>query len=722
MHWLVEVSRVGESVASERYCIDARRWQSALQEARRLRGDSGPLPNLTIELTDSGYRAIDPKLRVRYVVTEAPPGMPLTDGARAVLSTAPPPVAESVGAAPSFRPAPIPVAPPAASEPVHAAAPPAPSEPAIGAPPASQPRAPAAVSATSGAPAEVAPVAAQAAAAADAAIAQRLSSSVPPGTAPRPTSSQPATLLAAQVIRQREERPSEANPIAYREVAYAVKPGASRADIEALLVTKLDEMRASLSEETRRYVQLAVFDHVFVKRPVRPPLATLQWKDWRGEPVLSFPGFGESSDVPPPSSISTQRMPSWARGMMTSVAPPAAASDLPPVATSAVPRPVSRPPEVDPPPPGLVPAPRPVVQSTPPTLVSATEEPRRPSVIPARVVSIGPSTPSSRPSSPPTSSRSPFATTQVLGSVPAPVFPAGFSAQPAAPVVSTTPPVAPAPEPLVAIAPPEPPPSEPPPSEPPPSSGPDIPIVIEADESPGTPRTESDTTALVAAEAARVAEAVRLNSAPPRESAPPAAPRRSEPPVHRGSDPSMRRRSDPGVARRRGPGEDLIGDLFERMHELSFMPDIVSGADFVASVLGELIPCEATIVHVFDLNRREFVVVRARGPHPNAALMFRTPDMDPFVIEVFRRPSMLSNGAAPKHSRAFGPLGVDPVQVLARGARQGGRYLGLIELGNPQGGAPFHDGEVNALEYVCAQFADFVASRPVVLDEEVVRG
>jgi hypothetical protein len=231
---------------------------------------------------------------------------------------------------------------------------------------------------------------------------------------------------------------------------------------------------------------------------------------------------------------------------------------------------------------------------------------------------------------------------------------------------------------------------------------------------------------LIAAEAERVAEAVRATeaaraAAPERRSEPPAE-RRSDPPSKRRSDPGAVRRSDPYLARRRAPGEDLIGDLFERMHELAFMPDIVSGADFVVRVLGDLIPCEATLVHVFDLNRREFVVVRARGPHAANALMFRTPDTDPLVIEVMRRPSMAANGKAPTHSGAFGPLGVEPRQVMVRGARQGGRYLGLIELGNPQGGSPFHEGEVNALEYVCEQFAEFVASRPVVLDEDVVLG
>src|SRR5262249_34181324 len=64
----------------------------------------------------------------------------------------------------------------------------------------------------------------------------------------------------------------------------------------------------------------------------------------------------------------------------------------------------------------------------------------------------------------------------------------------------------------------------------------------------------------------------------------------------------------PGTPRRRAPGEDLIGDLFERMHELAFMPDMVSGADFVLRVLSEIIPCEGILIHVFDLNKREFVV------------------------------------------------------------------------------------------------------------------
>ena len=34
MRWFVEVSRVGENSSDEKYCVEAKQWQAALQEAR----------------------------------------------------------------------------------------------------------------------------------------------------------------------------------------------------------------------------------------------------------------------------------------------------------------------------------------------------------------------------------------------------------------------------------------------------------------------------------------------------------------------------------------------------------------------------------------------------------------------------------------------------------------------------------------------------------------
>jgi hypothetical protein len=613
MHWLVEVSRVGEESASERYCIEARRWQSALQEARRLRGDAGALPKLTIELLDHGYRAVDPVLKVRYIVTEAPPDMPLTEGAQVVMSTRPPP-------------------------------------------------------AVAGAEAQVAALSAPPAAAA---------SSLPPRN--------PGSIIPAQVIRQRDEQP-EGDPIAYREIALAVRSGATQAEVEALLQARLDEAKAAMPAEAKRYVQIAVFDHMFVKRPVRPPLATLMWKEWRGDPVLSFPGYGAPTDGPASASMPARAAPSW-------LPPSAASAPKVSVPQAAVPV-IATEPEAPPQPP------------------AAPLTTRSPSVAPAPVVTVSGSTVPPGPSTAPRP-----------GSVkPSPVVVVGRSnPPPAAPPQAAPPPAVPPQAPAAST-----------PTEPPPS-GPALEVVEESVDS-------ASMAALVSAEAERVAQAVSARFAPTMPAAqveaaqaaaaiadaPLPLTRRSDAPgrpdaAERRSEPAPRR-SDPAVARRREAGEDLIGELFERMHELSFMVDLVSGADFVVRVLSEMIPCEGTVVHAFDLAKHEFVVIRARGPKQRDALLHRTPDDDPLVHAIMRARSLSTNGSSPTRSGAFEKLGVEPRAVLAGAARQGGRYLGLIELANPQGGTPFHEGEVNALEYVCEQFAEFVSQRPVVLDPDVVLG
>jgi hypothetical protein len=466
------------------------------------------------------------------------------------------------------------------------------------------------------------------------------------------------------VIRQREEKPTTASPIAYRELALAVKAGTSRAEVEALLLSRLDEVRGTLPADVRRFVQVAVFDHVFVKRPMRPPLGTLVWKDWRGDPALSFPGFGEVEEGGPPSSLSSARMPSWSASMMTSVRPasaftseppPAVASNAPaphaPVTASAAPAAASPGPIVPTPvtrvsqPPSPPHAPAPAATGTP------SGAPPSGSLTPARVVSVGPSKPPPATASVPPAASGGLTTTLIMH----PEAAQRPSSNPPLPLTSVRAPSEPAPAPRAAD----------------------------------------------------------------RMTPVPSSARRSDPPHGRRSDPPSRR-SDPSLARRRAPGEDLIGELFERMHELTFMGDIPSGADYVLNVLFDFIPCEAMLVHVFDLGRREFVVVRAHGPSMRNALLYRTPDNDPLVLEVMRRQSLVMNGVSPLHSAAFDRLGIEAKQIMSGAVRQGGRYLGLIEIANPFGGAPFHEGEKNAFEYVCEQFAEFVASRPLVLDEDII--
>ena len=97
MRWFIEVSRLGEDTPLEKYCLEAKQWQAALQEARKRRGDTGPLSKFSIELLEHGYRAVDPSQKIRYLVNKAPPDASLSQ---------PPPPGPGAAAAPGSFPTP----------------------------------------------------------------------------------------------------------------------------------------------------------------------------------------------------------------------------------------------------------------------------------------------------------------------------------------------------------------------------------------------------------------------------------------------------------------------------------------------------------------------------------------------------------------------------------------------------------------------------------------
>ncbi len=175
------------------------------------------------------------------------------------------------------------------------------------------------------------------------------------------------------------------------------------------------------------------------------------------------------------------------------------------------------------------------------------------------------------------------------------------------------------------------------------------------------------------------------------------------------------------VSQRRADGEELISELFETMHELHFMPDLVSGCEFTLDVLKRSIPSEGVLLQIYDINRREFVVVRAEGKAPRDSLLHRTPDSDALLKDILRAPRARRFAeASALDAPRWRALQTTPKSALVGPVRQGGRYLGVVELCNPEGGGEYFDTEVNALDYICEQLAEFVAGRPVVLDPDVV--
>jgi hypothetical protein len=347
MRWFVEISSLGKDAAPAKVCcVEAPQWQPALQKARALSGDEGPLSGFSIELLDDGYRAIDPATRHKFVVRRAPDDAALTD------------------AAPASEPA-------ASAKPAEA---PAPSEkPAASEKPAEKGPSPASTMVLGSSAAAAART--EEAAAPSAKMASTMvfgsspAASARTSDAPKPRGSEirdeattvaPAVAAkvaaavfepeetvvgaAVEVLFQRSDEPSEKSPLTYREIGYLVEPGTPEDACEALLRERFEQVRAALaSAKSGRLVNLAVFDHRFTGKPQRRPLATLTWKDWRGaEPELRFPGRDAPGETPTPLAP-LPVVPVEAAAVATPEPEPVAApkSEAPPVSAA---RPVSTPP------------------------------------------------------------------------------------------------------------------------------------------------------------------------------------------------------------------------------------------------------------------------------------------------------------------------------------------------------------------------------------------
>jgi hypothetical protein len=632
MRWHVEVTPIGKT-DTQSAVLEAESWQRALQAMRAMRGDDSPMSGFSIELLDTGYRAVDPMRRLVYVVTHAE-NAPLSGGKVAAaeagatakgdaaeMDTQPMRVGDIAALAAEAAKA---TKPPASVRPLpprpHSVAPSAPHAGAESAKTlvkettasgASTAERPGASAKPDAAPAEDPGASAKP----DAAPAETFEATLadppapPPPVAPRedavtgreperdarlvlatdddaatyidrrlpgadPAPS-PADVPPTQVIFKREEDPSASAPLTYREYVYAVTAGTSEEDAERVLLAQFELVKRALEGARRgKLVNLAVYDSIFRGRPTVVPVATLAWKDWKGPaPVIEFPRRRAARS-----------------------------------AASVSPSPPSAPP---------------------------------PAVVPAPVVAAP--------------------------AAPAPVVPAPALTLAVEPI-----PVPAAPEPEAAALP--------------------------------APERLTDSTA-----------GAVLSQSAPLTPAPAPGPGPTDRPSNAG------RISRPGGAGGRAKGDELITALFEAMHDLHFLRDAIEGGDFCLSLAIETLPAAGGIVHLYDIDKREFVVTCTAGKGVERLLSTRSPESDALLLAAMRKRRALVVGDAASHDGAattrYAPFG-GAKHLMVAPVLYGGRFIGAIELVNTTDGSPFTEDEGNALSYIAEQYAEYVTQRGIILDAD----
>ena len=293
MRWLVKVSPVAGMGGSDTVTVEAPNWRAALARARATRGEPESIGGFHVEVSDDLCQVVDPGTKQRYQVRADPAAGDGTLAAasperatrvgRKTIETFPPPLTTDASTVPSHLGT--------ASEDGFSHTE---REPAADTDPMQSPMPPPST---------------------DARLPEFLSGLNPPLREPsieRVSSAFEPTKPSLEAPREpdfwlvgkREEAHSEASPITYREYAYAVEPGTKTTEAELLLRSRFREVQNTIRDcQPGKFVQLAVYDHVFRSQPVRPPIATLVWKDWQGEAVVRFPG---SMPPPPPDGGSSR--------------------------------------------------------------------------------------------------------------------------------------------------------------------------------------------------------------------------------------------------------------------------------------------------------------------------------------------------------------------------------------------------------------------------------
>jgi hypothetical protein len=763
MRWNVDLSSIGSEQPPQRYCVEAEQWQKALQRVRSLRGDEGTLGSFSIELLDDGYRAIDPLTRTRFVVTRAADDAALSEQPKVVPEEAP---AAKLGGARS-----------AGGEPDNAnGAPPArasnrgarPSErgrnrrnaamggPTIPTDPVPRPNSSTPAQGASPSLTPVTPLVPSRPMQAETAF-ERMTggSAVPLPTEVTSRADAPTQILGEfKIVARRNEDPTPSSPLTYREVGIVVPPTTSLADAEAIARAQLTIVQNAIGGAPKgRYVQLAIFDYEYSGKPSKgPPILTLTFKDWRGDaPDVRFPKrdgvtAGPSSLPPrslPPSTAAVSMTPSTTRSqessliaeqMMSvdSIASDPSRTTKPTMTqpgdafadtTVVIPReeiqtevaPATKADAIRPSPVVDVGSPDPPLDRTAAASTLASAAPAVPAPTPSELRRGAADMAGDDDLTMVKDSRPPPESPEVVEIVipVASALPRASTPPPAAPIrtPSVPPPATPSvPPPATPSVPPQAAPSVPPPAAPsvPPPAAPSVPPPQPAQPTSPSQKPSSRT---LADGTAKWADLVKESAPPPSRLPPAGLIVRAPKPTRKG-------------------GDELISDLFEACSDLAFVHDPLEAAEFVADLVLESIPSLAVLVSFFDINTREFVVVRqavTNGPGedlPNVVLT-RASEFTPSIARTMRGGrSVVATGAecsVVTTDARWSALGVVPDAMISAPVEFGGRFLGLIELCNPLDGGPLSESDGHALTYVGEQFAEYLAQREISVDPDYVR-
>ena len=226
------------------------------------------------------------------------------------------------------------------------------------------------------------------------------------------------------------------------------------------------------------------------------------------------------------------------------------------------------------------------------------------------------------------------------------------------------------------------------------------------------------------------AAAPPVSAAPPPAAAPPvsvAPPPAAAPPVTRPrfvaevqEESVTQQRASEVPAQRIGRGqqqtsrpvEDLFEELFSQAQGVYDQSDLRASAAYLLDLGMRVVPSDSGAVFIADIDSNELWFAAARGPKAQEVLEFRVPmgagivgfccqeGVSLAVSDVHRHPAF--------YAKISQSLGYETRSILCSPSQSDGRVFAALELINKSSGSSFTGDEVNLLNYLAHEFADYL--------------
>jgi GAF domain-containing protein len=167
--------------------------------------------------------------------------------------------------------------------------------------------------------------------------------------------------------------------------------------------------------------------------------------------------------------------------------------------------------------------------------------------------------------------------------------------------------------------------------------------------------------------------------------------------------------------------DDRLADAFEGLQDLFFLTSAFEGVEFTLRLVGDLIPCEAQSIALYDINSHELRFVSTTGTGAEERKGDAIPTTAGLIgaaLGDWGRSLAIADVAADARfdPGIDGRVGLDLHNMLLMPVAAQGRLLALVQLINRAGDLQFSQADANLIAYIASRLAEFLIQTKMAAD------